>query len=229
MFMNKFLLIIATVLVVSCASETEQKSLDKIAEIYGATTSYSKGFSSSAGTETIRSFTARISESDLIDSLNPNVTSSNIALLVYEGFEENEKGKYKQINVEMVNKKGDTVDYSYPVSVLSKLSAKSKIFHLFSESLVNNNAGAIDEIRNEKTINEPVGKRVITAMTGYKQKYGTLISYEPFGISEVSDEKGAAYQFQSNLVFSSGKKLPYLVVVDSSPGSNKLDGFKFFE
>jgi hypothetical protein len=227
--MKKLLLLFIMALIVACASETEQKSLDRIAEIYDGKTSYSKGFNSSAGTETIRNFTAKISESDLIDSLNPNVTTANIALLVYEGFEEDEKGKYKQINVEMINKKGDTADYSYPVPVLSKLSVKSRVFNTFSESLINSDAGAIDEIRNEKTINQPIGVRLITAVTEYKKKYGSLISYEPFGIAEVSDDKGAAYQFQSYLVFSSGKKLPYIVVVDTSPEINKLDGFKFFE
>ena len=227
--MKKLIIVFTTVLLVACASETEQKSLDRIAEIYDAKTSYSKGFSSAVGTETVRSFTAKISESDLIDSLNPNVTSANIALLVYEGFEEDEKEKYKQINVEMVNKKGDTADYSYPIPVLSKLSSKSKIFVIFSESLMNSNAEGIDEIRNEETIDKPVGERVMNAMSEYKQKYGALIAYEPFGIAEVSDEAGAAYQFQSNLVFSSGRKLPYLIVVDTSPEKNKLDGFRFFE
>lgn len=227
--MKKIILLFTAALLAACASETEQKSLDRLAEIYDAKTSYSKGFSSSTGTETIRSFTAKISESDLIDSLNPNVTSANIALLVYEGFEEDEKGKYKQINVEMINKIGDTADYSYPVSVLTKLSTKSKVFTTFSESLLNSNAASIDEIRNEEIIDRPVGDRVINALTEYKQKYGTLISYEPFGIAEVSDDKGAAYQFQSYLVFSSGKKLAYLIVVDTSPEKNKLDGFRFFE
>ena len=227
--MKKLILLCAVALVVACASDTEQKSLDRIAEIYDGKTSYSKGFNSSAGKETIRSFTAKISESDLIDSLNPNVTSANIALLVYEGFEEDEKGKYKQINVEMINKEGDTADYSYPIPILSQLSVKSKVFVTFSEGLLNNNAAAIDEIRNEKTINRPIGERVMNALSDYKQKHGTLISYEPFGIAETSDDAGAAYQFQSYLVFSSGKKLPYLIVVDTSPEINKLDGFRFFE
>jgi hypothetical protein len=227
--MKNFLLVIAIAALLGCASETEQKSLDKIADIYSATTSYSKGFSSSAGTETIRNFTAKISESDLIDSLNPNVTSANIALLVYQGFEGDEKGKYQHINVEMVNKKGDTADYTYPIDVLKKLNTKSEVYTTFSKSLMDGDASTIDNIRNEKSIEPPVGERIMNTITEYKQKYGTLISYEPFGVAEVSDAAGAAYQFQSYLVFSSGKKIPYLVVVDSSPELTKLEGFRFFE
>ena len=227
--MKKLLLIIATVGLLSCASESEQQSLDRIAEIYDAKTSYSKGFSSSTGKETIRNFTAKISESDLIDSLNPNVTSSNIALLVYQGFTEDEKGKYNNIFVEMVNKKGDTADYTYPVPVLQKVSDKSAIFVAFSESILNGDMDKIDEIRNPETIPEPIGSRLQNAITSYKNSYGSLISYDPFGVAELSDDRGVAYQFQSYLVFSSGKKIPYLVNIDTSPESNKLDGFKFFD
>ncbi len=227
--MKKLLLIIATGLIVACASESEQKSLDRIADIYDAKTSYSKGFNSAAGKETIRNFTAKISESDLIDSLNPNVTSSNIALLVYQGFEEDEKDKYNNIFVQMVNKKGDTADYTYPVPVLKKVAAKSPIFVAFSEGVLKGDGGKIDEIRNTNTIPDPIGEQLMVTITKYKSKYGSLIGYDPFGIAELSDEQGTAYQFQSYLVFSSGKKIPYLVNLDTAPENDKLDGFRFFE
>lgn len=227
--MKKLVLIIATAFLLGCASETEKNSLDRIADIYDAKTSYSKGFSSSAGTETVRNFTAKISESDLIDSLNPNVTSANIALLVYQGFEDDEKGKYNFINVEMLNKKGDTADYTYPLDVLKKLNRKSEVYTTFSQSLMDSDAATIDNIRNENSIAPPIGERIIITMGEYKEKYGSLIAYQPFGVAEVSDAQGAAYQFQSYLVFSSGKKIPYLVVVDTAPDLNKLEGFRFFE
>ena len=227
--MRKLLLIIATIGIVGCASESEQKSLDRIAEIYDAKTSYSKGFSSSAGKETIRNFTAKVSESNLIDSLNPNVTSSNIALLVYQGFEEDEKDKYNNIFVQMVNKEGDTADYTYPVPAIKKVAAKSPVFEAFSESVMNGDAGKIDEIRDTESIPEPIGERLMITITKYKGKYGSIIGYEPFGIAELSDAKGSAYQFQSYMVFSSGKKIPYIVNLDTSTEIDKVYGFRFFE
>jgi len=227
--MKKLLLIIATVGLLSCASESEQQSLDRIAEIYDAKTSYSKGFSSSAGKETIRNFTAKVSGSDLIDSLNPNVTSSNIALLVYQGFEEDEKDKYNNIFVQMVNKKGDTADYTYPIPVLKKVAAKSPVFNVFSESVMKGDDGKIDEIRDPESMPDPIGERLMITITKYKDKYGTIIDYEPFGIAELSDSKGAAYQFQSYMVFSSGKKIPYVVNIQTAPEHQKVYGFRFFE
>ncbi len=226
--MKKLLLLSNLVLLFACASETEQKSLDRIAEIYNAKTSYSKGFNSSAGTETIRNFTAKVSESELIDSLNPNVTSSNIALLVYQGFEENEKDKYNNIFVELINKKGDTVSYTYPIPVLAKVHEKSEIFTNFSESVLNGDMAIIDEIRNTQSIPEPIGAKLQSALTSYKNSYGSIISYEPFGVAEISIQNETAYQFQSYLIFSSGKKMPYLVAVNIAPGHMKLDAFKFF-
>jgi hypothetical protein len=227
--MKKLLLIIATVGLLSCASESEQQSLDRIAEIYDAKTSYSKGFSSSAGKETIRNFTAKVSGSDLIDSLNPNVTSSNIALLVYQGFEEDEKDKYNNIFVQMVNKKGDTADYTYPIPVLKKVAAKSPVFNVFSESVMKGDDGKIDEIRDPESMPDPIGERLMITITKYKDKYGSIIDYEPFGIAELSDSKGAAYQFQSYMVFSSGKKIPYVVNIQTAPEHQKVYGFRFFE
>ena len=227
--MKKLLLIIATIALASCASESEQKSLDRIAEIYDAKTSYSKGFNSSAGKETIRNFTAKVSESDLIDSLNPNVTSANIALQVYLGFEEDEKDKYNNIFVEMVNKKGDTADYTYPVPAIKKVAVKSPVFEKFSESVMNGDGAKIDEIRDTESIPEPIGERLMITITKYKGKYGSIIGYDPFGVAELSDDKGAAYQFQSYLVFSSGKKIPYIVNLNTSPENQKVYGFRFFE
>lgn len=227
--MRSILFIITIGLCMACASETEQKSLDKVAEIYDATTSYSKGFNSSMGQETVRKFTAKVSGSKLIDSLNPNVTSGNIALIVFDGFTEDEKTKYQTVDVELVNSKGDTLDYSYAVDILSKLHKKSEVFHTFSSSLIERKASQIDAIRNQEHIPPPIGDQLVARMSEYSDDFGTLIAYEPFGIAEVSDAEGAAYQFQSYLVFSSGKKIPYLVVVDIVPGKDKLDGFKFFD
>ena len=227
--MKKLLLLCSIALCVACASETEQKSLDRIAEIYDGKASYSKGFSSSAGSETIRTFTAKISDSHLIDSLNPNVTSSNIASLVFEGFTDDEREKYTQVNVEMVNKKGDTADYTYPMEILGNVYEKSKVFNSFSNGLLKRDASALDNIRNTAQIPEEIGDGVVKTLGNYTKKYGTLISYDPFGIAEMTDEQGAAYQFQAYLVFSSGKKLPYIVVVNTAPGSDKVDGFRFFE
>ena len=94
---------------------------------------------------------------------------------------------------------------------------------------MDSDAATIDNIRNENSIAPPIGERIIITMGEYKEKYGSLIAYQPFGVAEVSDAQGAAYQFQSYLVFSSGKKIPYLVVVDTAPDLNKLEGFRFFE
>lgn len=227
--MKKAIIISFAALCFACASETEQKSLDRIADIYDGKTSYSKSFNSSTGKETIRSFKAKISESKLIDSLNPNVTSANIAVLVYDGFAEEEQDKYTGVDVEMINMAKDTASYTYPIDVVKKVHGKSLIFKSFSESLIDGDAKTIDEMRSLESIPEAVGGKVLNSITNLKNKYGSLIGYDPFGIAEISDAQGTAYQFQSYLIFSSGKKVPYIVIVDTNPEKNKIEGFRIFE
>lgn len=222
-------LFIAALLLISCASDTEQKGLDRIADIYDAKATYTKGFNSSVGEETVRRFTVKVSESRMIDSLNPNVTSANIAVIIFQGMSEEERDQYNNIDVEMVNKDNDTASYTYPNDVLKKLVAKAANFERFSKAMVDGDGGTIDLIRNTEFISEPIGNKVINALGKHKEAHGILMDYAPFGVAEISDESGAAYQFQSNLIFNDGFKLPYIVVIDTRPGNNKVAGFRIFE
>ncbi len=227
--MKPLLLFFATLLLIGCASENEQKGLDKIAELYNAKTSYSKDLSSSAGKKTIRQFNVKVSESKLIDSLQPTVTSANIALLVFENMSKEEKNKYTAIDVELVNSKKDTAGYTYPIKVLEGLSPKAKTFRTFSESIVNGNFNTIESIKNKKHIPQAIAKGLKINIESKEKKYGKVKNYQPFGIAEMKDEFGTIIQFQGFFNFSNGKKTPYLVVIDQVPGKDEMIGFRLFE
>ena len=227
--MKNLLTLAILVVVVACASDTEQKSLHDIGATYNAKTAYSKNFKSSVGEKTVRAFTVTVSESKLIDSLNPNVSSSNIALMVYENLSEKEKDNYTAINVNLLNLKKDSANYTFQKQTLSELSEKAATFYTFTESLIKGNFGKIDEIKDENEIKGTVAHGVKKLIAKNEKLHGDLIGYKRFGIAEARDERGSAYQFQGFLEFENGKLIPFLGVVDTALGKDKLIGFNIFD
>ena len=225
---NTITLCLIAMLFAACASDSEKKSLDKIAEIYDAKTSYTKSFNRSVGTETMKSFNVKVSESAMIDSLAATVTTANIAMLVYEGLTAEEKNNYTIIDVELVNAKNDTVAYIYPLDVLKKISDKSTYYKTFSESVMNRSYTKIDDIKNAKDIPDPIGETIAKKMAYLEQEYGALQGYKPFGVAEQKNAAGqTAYQYQGIFVFKN-KNIPYLVTANADPKIEGFVGVRFF-
>ena len=208
----------------SCASDTEQKSLDEIAAIYDGKTSFSKGFNSNTGEKTVRNFKIVVQESALIDSVPPNSTSANIALMVYEGLSDSEKDKYDVIKVELLNLKNDTAFYDFTIPMLEGLSKKSQTFKKFSESIIDGNFEIIDELKYEKAIPNPIGMKMKENFKAKEQKYGSLLKYVPTAILKDKKVPGAIYQFHGQFIFED-TKVPYLLVVEVDEGNDKFVGF----
>ncbi len=225
---NTITVCLVALLFAACASDSEKKSLDKIAEIYNAKTSYTKSFNSSVGTETMKSFNVKVSESVMIDSLAATVTTANIAMLVYEGLTSEEKDNYTIIDVELVNAKNDTVAYNYPLDVLKEISDKSTYFKTFSESVMNKSYSKIDEIKNAQDIPDPLGETIAKKMAYLEQEYGALQGYKPFGVAEQKNAAGqTAFQYQGILMFKD-KDIPYLITADADPNVKGFVGVRFF-
>lgn len=212
----------------SCVSENEQKGLDYIGSLYDAKTSYSKSIDSELGSETLKKFNVKVSESSRIDSLQPTVTTANIAWLMYESFTEDEKKSYTHVDVELISTKNDTASYYYPLELLETLSKKSSTFKAFSQSLVDGDYIKIEALKNNAALPDPLVITLQNKITQMEKQLGKLISYEPFGIGEGKDELGTIYQFQGYLVFEQGAYEPYLVVINAAEGKDKLIGFKIF-
>lgn len=213
---------------VGCVSENEQQGLDKIADLYQAKTSYSKSFDSNAGIKTMSKFNVKVSESERIDTLQPTVSTANIAMLMYESFTDSEKGDYTHIDVELISRKNDTAAYFYPIDVLKDLSTKSNSYKVFSESLVDGKFATVDEITDPKEIPNSIADGLKAKIKQMESRFGKLHGYESFGIAEISDEDGKAYQYQGYLVFGNGVRKPYFTVADAAKENDKLIGFRIF-
>lgn len=227
--MKSILLIATALLVLSCASDTEQKSLDEIAALYNGKTSYSKSFNSNIGQESRKTFNIRISNSKLIDSLQPTVTTANIAMLVYEGLTTEEKGNYTHIDVELINAKNDTAGYFYPIASLKTLSHKSQNFKRFSESIINKDYEAFDQLKDANELPDTYAEKLEQKIAFLESKKGSLLRYQPFGIAEFKNKEGlGAYQFQSFFVFENGR-IPYVANVQTKEGMDKIVSLRFFD
>ena len=212
----------------SCVSENEQKGLDYIGSLYDAKTSYSKSFDSEVGSETLKKFNVKLSESSRIDSLQPTVTTANIAWLMYESFTDDERKNYTHIEVELISAKNDTASYYYPMGLLETISKKGSTFKAFSQSLVDRDYIKIDGLKDDAVIPDPLALGLKNQIAQMEKQLGKLTSYEPFGIGEGQDELGTIYQFQAYLVFEQGAYKPYLIVFDAAEGAEKIIGFKIF-
>ncbi len=215
-------------LLTACASDTEQKGLDYIAQIYDGNASYSKSVETNLGQETMKKFNVKLSGSKMIDSLKPTVSTANIALLMYQSFTPEEQKNYTHIDVELVNAKNDTVSYYYPTEVMQGIDKKALSFHRFSESLIEGDYRKLDILTDKSHIPGSIAKAMQAEIEKYEKVYGNLLSYEPFGLAEEKHPKGAFYQFQGNLQFEDGTKVPYFVVVLTAPDNNQVVGFKVF-
>jgi len=225
--MKHIITILGVLLLLSCASETEKKVLDDIAEVYSGDVSYSKSFVSNES-EKRTTFNVVIENSEMIDSLAPSVTTSNTALLVYDALTQDEKEGYTDIEVFLVNKHKDTASYYYKMDILAPISHKVKVFKDFSQRIVAKNFDKMDELKNNAEIPKSIAVNIKNGLAQTEKKHGSVKGYFPFGIAEETDEIGRIYQFQSYLLFEDGYKLNYLVVIDVAKDKDKIIGYKFF-
>jgi hypothetical protein len=222
--MKYVLIFISSLLLYGCASDGLQKSLDEIVAIYEGKTSISKEINDSTGDKTIHNLKIIVQESALIDSIPPSNTSANIALMVYEGFKDSEKDKYDVIKVELLNLQNDTALFNFTMPVLNGLSRKSQTFKKVSESIVTGDFEAIDVLKYERAIPEPIGLKMKENFKNKEGKYGSLLKYEPIGILRDKNGPGAIYQFHGRFIFEK-MKVPYLLVLEVDETNDKFIGF----
>ena len=225
--MKPIITILAGLLLVSCASETEKKVLDEIAEVYKGDVSYSKSFVSN-NSEKRTTFNVFVSNSTLIDSLPPTVARCNSAVLVYDALTEDERKNYTDIEVFLINTKNDTLSYSFGMDILKPIHKKAAVFREFSERIVNKNFDELDTLKSNADIPKSMSVNIKGGIEVKEKTHGALKGYYPFGIAEDTDEIGKIYRFQSYLLFADGYELNYLIVVDATEGKDKIVGYRFF-
>lgn len=217
------LLLLSATLLSSCASENQQKALDEVAKTYNATTGFTKGFNND-----ITYFRITVADSDVINDAEVVSAASNIALIVYDHFTEEEKKDYTHIEVEISKKSNpdDKMTRNYEVSTLVAPTKQAKIFDNFS------NAVKSGDFQLMASLIDPQYRKADDAETikSYIQKFidenGKITEFRRTGYGlRVFDNNTTNYEFTGFFVFENNKHLSYNLQTYDDINSQYIYGF----
>ena len=221
---TNLILILLSLFLLSCASDNEKKTLDEVAKIYNATTSYSKNFSSSAGHKTIKEFNINVSNSSMLDTLPKAPAASNIAVVTYNNWNDDEKKDYTAINVALISKKKDTTKLNYSISVLRNAAPKARVFNEFAKNIVLKKYNALDKYKDDEAIPQSLATFMQKNIAAREKAFGTLQSFKP---TLILQSKNNSFQLVGVLIFKNGKRVGFYTIFNKTKGKDKIRGIHF--
>lgn len=225
--MKPYLLLLITILLTSCISDTQQTGLDEISKHYNAKTSYSKGYNKTAGEETIKSFKIKISNSKMLDSLNPITTCPNIALMLYSKLTLEEQSAYTHIQVALKNKEGD-FSFNYEPKTLDIGLDQVDIFTAFSDNLMTQNYKGMATQVDPKLMIKDLDKKIKNYFDILITEHGKIKKYTRIGFGSVNPKNGEKlFRFIGYLTFNDDYNRGYFVDVPMQIENNYIQGYDF--
>ena len=227
--MKKYLItLLSAIILISCASENEQKALDEIAAIYQAKVAYSKGFHSNTNQKTITNFTIKVSNCKMMDTMNFRHASANMARVAYHNFTEKEKNKYDEIIVKLIKDKDSTM-YSYDKDLLRLTDKKATTAIAFSESILQHNFPKLDKLIDSECIKTSnFGLKMKKYISILENERGKITGYQLYKIGTTSAKNInlKMIRYVGEFQFSKGKKAAYFVNINTMEGKDKVVGYK---
>lgn len=221
--MKKYISILLISAMISCASENQQKGLDLIAKHYQTEVSFSKGFATNAGKSSAR-FNIKVANSPMLDTLRQDVTASNIALMLYESFTEDEKDDYDFIHVEL---KKDTLKALYDVKRLSKALDQAAIFTNFSDDILNENYEAIVKNIKPEYQNPELASNLRSYVKRLRDVHGAVVAYKRVGFGIYTKPNNERlFHYSGHLEFVDGYIRPYELNTSMKIDDDYIAGYK---
>lgn len=217
------LLLLSVTLLSSCASENQQKALDEVAKTYNATTGFTKGFSND-----ITYFRITVADSDIIDDAQVVSAASNIALMVYDNFTEEERKDYTHIEVEISKKSNpnDKITRNYEVSTLVAPNKQAKIFDNFSNAVKSGDFQLMASLIDPQYRKAEDAETIKTYIQKFIDDNGKIIEFRRTGYGlRVFDNNTTNYEFTGIFVFENNKHLNYNVQTYDDVNSQYIYGF----
>jgi hypothetical protein len=165
-----------------------------------------------------------VQQTTILDTLHPNITTANMALMTYSGMSDEERQVVPTIDIEFVKAGQLTQSFTYEVPFMEGVYEKAILFDQLSSAILNRQFELLDQRRNTNSVKDGIGPLLEQKLKFLENKYGRLQGYETFGIAQVGGQSGAAYQFQAFLNFRE-RKVPYFFYLDTRPGENEWLGF----
>lgn len=212
----------------SCVSENEQSGLDAIAANYDGKASFSKGFHSAAGQETVNTFNIKLTESQILDTLRQDFASLNIAMMMYDSFTPEEKGKYDRLMVEIVNSKTEeSSKYEFDPEKIKPCIDQSAIFKFFSDNILNKDYGTIAKNVQPKYQTQTLGIELGNFMNTIIDVHGNAVQYRSTVSSIITMPDGDKfYRYDGFFTFSDGYRRPYFITASTDVENNYIAGYQ---
>lgn len=210
----------AFLLLFSCSDNTQTKSKKTIAEVYNAQVNKER-LTRDTNEEYVK---ITVSNSSMIDTLHPNVSSANIALLAYKEMTANEKESIKTIDIELITQENKNASYSYQVDFMKGVENKFKVFNELSSAIINKDFKLLDQKRNSQEVPQAIEGLLEQKLQFLEKNYGELKGYTTFGLAEQNSSVGSAYQFQAYLNFDK-RDVPYFFHLFTEQGKDEWVGF----
>jgi len=223
--MKTFLTIFALSFLFACATETQQKGLDEIANHYKASTSFSKGFQT-INNKTVSNFKVQLSDSEMLDSLKPGVTLSNVALILFKNFTVEERKKYDYFYIEHIKKNSDTINYTFTPNSLYAGLIQSKFFTDFSNKLLTKEYKRAAKMLDPIYYQEESESNFANYITNLTNKHGEIMKYKRTGFGVIEPNKGRLmYTFNGFLTFADGYQRNYFITTSQQTENQYLLGY----
>ena len=128
-YMKKFIIgIITMIFFIGCTSQTEKKGIKDIADFYGCKVSYSIGSELSTKYNSKKYFELKLSESDYLNSIHPDVAASNSALIFYRSLSDGEKSNYSHIKCVIEQNSNKTTKVEFKTQNLEIVAQQLYLF-----------------------------------------------------------------------------------------------------
>lgn len=222
-----FYVCILSILLAGCATENQQKALDEIAKNYEAKTGFVKGFSNKAGESTIVYFRINISDSEVIENLNPEHTASNIAIIAVKNMTPEDLKKYTHIEVEIKNRAGDIITRNFEIGTLLMPVAQFNLFERFSNSMLQSNFTEATALVDSQYQNETDSETIEAYMSPFIEENGNIVKYISTEFNyRIYEESDRTFLYKGKFVFPNGKTLGYQVETYENPSQPYIYSFK---
>lgn len=211
-----------------CASENQKKSLDRIAAVYETEANFSKGIIKNSGKATINYFKVIVTSNEFIEKLIPQVASTNMALLVYDGLTESERAELTHIEIEIkaTNNAGEGNQRRYTMEELESPHLQAKLFHQFSEKLKMQAYDDMIAMIDAKLIKAEDVDFVKKHINEYVSVNGKIKEFRRIGVGMRLRENGEKrYEFSGLLIFENNKRVNYSIQTYLEASNQKIFGF----
>jgi hypothetical protein len=212
--------IAAIAMLLSCSNSTQIEQKKTLESVYGAEVSRDI-ITDDTGSQLLK---VTLSNSKVLDTLHPNITSANSALLIYQSLSDEERQTISNIGVEIITSSNQNASFTYPIEIMTGIHEKSQVFDEISKNLIRKNFSAVDKQRNTSDVPGGIATTLKERIKYFEKKHGKLKGFRTFGLAEETDNIGSAYQFQAFLDFEKGS-VPYFFYLDTQKGKDLWVGF----